>query len=178
MTMLPAWFFRFNFFLRNLCVAISSVSLVVLVVIFAWLVYGRYVMNDTPTWVEQASLVLICYIIFLGSAAGVYDGSHLGVDFIRETLPPKACYIVRLFADFMVLVFGGIMFVASLELVQFGWSTKLPMLNIPEGVRTLPMVICGALMCLFSLQHLFLALRDGRYPEKQSLEIEPRGEII
>lgn len=171
-------FTALNLFLRNLCVAISSVSLVSLVVIFAWLVFGRYVMNDTPTWVEQASLVLICYIIFLGSAAGVYDNSHLGVDFIRESLPPKMCFVARLLADFMVLIFGGIMFIASLELVQFGWSTKLPMLNIPEGIRTLPMAICGALMCLFSAQHLLMALRNGGYPKKESVDISPVGDSI
>lgn len=157
-------------FLRNLCVAICSVALVVLVVIFAWLVFGRYVLNDTPTWVEQMSLLLICYIIFLGAAAGVYDDTHLGVDFIREALPPKLRFCVRLMADLAVLVLGGIMFVAALELVQFGWATKLPMLNIPEGIRTLPMAICGALMCLFTTQRLILALMNGAYPEKKPLE--------
>ena len=164
--------------LRDLCVAICSVSLVVLVVIFAWLVYGRYVLNDTPTWVEQMSLLLICYIIFLGSAAGVYDETHLGVDFIRESLPPKLRYCIRLLADFMVLGLGGIMFFAAIELVQFGWSTKLPMLGIPEGVRTLPMAVCGALMFIFTLQRLILALHSGHYPAKVSIDTDSPGENI
>lgn len=142
----------------------------VLVVIFAWLVFGRYVLNDTPTWVEQASLLIICYIIFLGSAAGVYDDTHLGVDFIRESLPPKLRFCVRIVADLMVLVLGGIMFGAATELVKFGWSTNLAMLNIPEGLRTLPMAICGALMCMFVTLRLIRALIDGAYPEKTSAD--------
>lgn len=165
----------FTRFLRNLCVFMCSVSLVILVVIFAWLVFGRYVLNDTPTWVEQAALVLICYIIFLGSAAGVHDDTHLGVDFIRDALPPKLRFIIRIIADVMVLILGAIMLFAATELVQFGWSTNLPMLNIPEGVRTLPMAICGGLMCLFVVQRLVLALKNGSYPEKEPLEISPVG---
>ena len=35
------------------CVGVAGTGLVVLVAIFGWLVWGRYVMNDTPTWVEQ-----------------------------------------------------------------------------------------------------------------------------
>lgn len=157
-------------YLRNTCVAISSLSLVVIVVIFAWLVYGRYVANDTPTWVEQLALLLICYITFLGAAAGVHDETHLGVDFIREKLPSKIRFVVRLFADLMIIILGAIMCVAATELVRFGWSTKLPMLNIPEGVRTLPMVICGALMCLFASQRFIAAIRRGGYADKAPLE--------
>ncbi len=35
-----------------LCRFLTGVSLVVLTVIFGWLVFGRYVPNATPTWVE------------------------------------------------------------------------------------------------------------------------------
>ncbi|MBX2835907.1 MAG: TRAP transporter small permease [Gammaproteobacteria bacterium] len=160
--------------LRDLCVGISSLSLVAIVVIFAWLVFGRYVLNDTPTWVEQVALVLICYITFLGSAAGVHDDTHLGVDFIRESLPSGLRYVIHLFADASVCVLGAVMFFAASELVQFGWSTKLPMLGIPEGVRTLPMAICGALMFLFSSYRLVRALIERGYPAKSSTD--PTGE--
>ena len=35
-----------------ICTVITGVMLVVLTVIFGWLVFGRYVLNATPTWVE------------------------------------------------------------------------------------------------------------------------------
>ncbi len=38
--------------ISKLCMLLAGVSLVVMTVIFAWLVFGRYVLNDTPTWVE------------------------------------------------------------------------------------------------------------------------------
>ena len=42
------------------------------------------------------------------------------------------------------------MLVASIELVKFGWSTMLPMLNIPESFRSLSAAMCGGLVFLFA----------------------------
>lgn len=121
-----------------------------LLAIFGWLVFGRYVLNDTPTWVEQLALVLICYIVFLGAATGIRENTHLGVTFIREALPAPIRRFLRFVVDLSLAFFGFVMLMSCLELVQFGWATKIPMLDVPESVRTLPAAICGGLMFLFS----------------------------
>lgn len=136
--------------IRSCCVLLSSFAMVVLIAIFAWLVFGRYVLNETPTWVEQLALVLVCYIAFLGAAAGVKDNTHLGVSFIREAMPAPLRRSLRILAEAAMTAFGLVMFLSCLELVAFGWGTLLPMLNIPEGVRTLPAAICGGLIFLFA----------------------------
>ena len=59
--------------IAGLCTFIAGVSLVVMTTIFAWLVFGRYVLNDTPTWVEQVSLLLVMVIAFLGAAVGIHQ---------------------------------------------------------------------------------------------------------
>ena len=51
--------------IARLCLILAGAALVVMTVIFAWLVFGRYVLNDTPTWVEQVSLLLLMVISFL-----------------------------------------------------------------------------------------------------------------
>lgn len=136
--------------IRSLCVLLSSLAMVVLIAIFAWLVFGRYVLNETPTWVEQLALVLVCYIAFLGAAAGVKDNTHLGVSFIREAMPAPLRRSLRILAEAAMTAFGLVMFLSCMELVAFGWATLLPMLNIPEGIRTLPAAICGGLIFLFA----------------------------
>lgn len=135
---------------RYLCILICSCAMVVLITIFAWLVFGRYVLNETPTQVEQISLVLICYIVFLGAAAGVRDNTHLGVSFIREALPRPIRRFLRIVAELAMAGFGMVMLVSCWQLVLFGWGTLLPMLNLPEGIRTLPAAICGGLVFLFA----------------------------
>jgi hypothetical protein len=44
----------------RICIFLASVSLVFMTVFYVWLVYGRYVLNDTPTWVEQVSSIRSC----------------------------------------------------------------------------------------------------------------------
>lgn len=134
----------------TLCIWVASVALVVLIATFGWLVFGRYVMNVTPTWVEQLALLLICYIAFLGAAAGVRDNTHLGVTLFRDMLPGTAQKVLMIAIDMMLAAFGVIMLIAGIELMQFGMSSRLPMLNISEAYRTLAITSCGALVALFA----------------------------
>lgn len=135
---------------RSLCIFVSSIALVVLVTTFGWLVFGRYVLNVTPTWVEQLALLLICYIAFLGAAAGVRDDTHIGVALFRDMMPVTVQKVIMVAIDFLLAAFGAIMLIAGITLMKFGWDTALPMLEIPESFRTLAITSCGALICLFA----------------------------
>ncbi|MCF2869503.1 TRAP transporter small permease [Octadecabacter sp. G9-8] len=126
----------------------ASVALVILIVTFGWLVFGRYVLNVTPTWVEQLALLLICYIAFLGAAAGVRDDTHLGVSLFRDMLPISIQKVIIVIIDFILAGFGIIMVLAGVTLMRFGWDSYLPMLNIPESFRTLAITLCGVLIVL------------------------------
>jgi len=44
-------------------------------------------LSDTPTWVEQVSLLLVMVIAFLGAAAGVHNHTHLSVVIFRNIVP-------------------------------------------------------------------------------------------
>lgn len=131
-----------------LSIFVASVALVILVVTFGWLVFGRYVLNVTPTWVEQLALMLVCYIAFLGAAAGVREDTHLGVSLFRDMLPVSLQKIVMIAIDFILAVFGFIMFLAGVELMKFGWDSLIPMLDVPESYRTLAITTAGALIVL------------------------------
>jgi TRAP-type transport system small permease protein len=132
------------------CIFLASCAMVVLLITFGWLVFGRYVLNETPTWVEQLALVLVGYITFLGAAAGVHENSHLGVDMFRDMLGVRARTVVKIAVDAVLALFGLLMLLAAIDLMRFGWDTLLPMLNVPEGVRTFSEVCCGALIFLFA----------------------------
>ena len=82
--------------------SISSIAMVVLVSTFGWLVYGRYILNDTPTWVEQLALLLIITIAFMSSATGVKERTHLAVDIVPLMCSPRVKLILRLCCDFIL----------------------------------------------------------------------------
>lgn len=136
--------------IRALCIFVASIALVVLISTFGWLVFGRYVLNVTPTWVEQLALLLICYIAFVGAAAGVKEDTHLGVSLFRDRMPEVVQKIVLIGIDFVLAAFGAAMLIAGITLMQFGWTTLLPMLDVPESFRTLAITSCGGLVFLFA----------------------------
>ena len=133
---------------------ITGIGLVVMTAIFGWLVYGRYVLNATPTWVESYSLLLILYISFLGASIGVHKQTHLGVAVFREISPEP----VRRFFDFLshciLAGFGVLMTIYGYKLTIFKWSVDIPLINISEGIRSLPIMLSGALIFLYSIGHL------------------------
>jgi len=133
-----------------LCMLVAGIALVVIIVTFGWLVYGRYILDNTPTWVEQLSILLISYITFLGAAVGVRRNTHLSIDFIRESFPPRPRLVLRYVADLMVLAFGAVMAWQGWALVVLNIDRAIPMLDVTEAWRALPMVICGGLMVVFS----------------------------
>ena len=40
------------------------------------------------------------------------------------------------------------------QLSMFKWNTLIPMIQWPEGLRTMPLTICGGMVLLFSVGHL------------------------
>lgn len=155
--------------LTRLCQLIAGVALVAMTVMFAWLVYGRYVLNDTPTWVEQVSHLLLMVIAFLGAAAGVRQDTHLSVVLFRSAAPSAVRTVFVFITDLLMAVFGGFMFWYGLELTKFKWKTLIPLIQVPEGFRSLPLTICGALVFIFSTGHL-VRLLLGRDERKDSIE--------
>jgi TRAP-type C4-dicarboxylate transport system permease small subunit len=145
----------------RICLTVAGIQLVTLIAIFGWLVFGRYVLNDTPTWVEQAALLLVVWITFLGGAAGVWTKAHLSIDFVREMMPAPLRVPLRWIAVIGVIVFGSYRAWQGYELAAKTWQRRIPMLGIAEGWRAVPMIICGVLSVLFSIVHL-AALARGQ----------------
>jgi len=129
---------------------ISSIAMVVLVSTFGWLVFGRYVLNDTPTWVEQLALLLIITIAFMSSATGVREKTHLAVDIVPLMCGPRTKLVLSMACDFILGGFGLLMAFYANDLAQFAWYKEIPLLGIPEGVRYIPVVASGVLITLYT----------------------------
>lgn len=141
-------------FLSLVCKVLTGISLVVLTAIFGWLVFGRYVLNSTPTWVEQVSLLLIVLIGFLGASVGVHENSHLGVSIFRELCSKRIRRGFEFVSHILMAIFGVIMAVNSYELAVFKWGSEIPLIHLPEGLRVIPIMLCGVLVFLYSIGHL------------------------
>lgn len=144
--------------LSRICLIVAGTALVSMTVMFAWLVFGRYVLNDTPTWVEQVSHLLLMVIGFVGAAVGVRQDTHLSVVLFRSAVPSAIRTVFVFITDVLMAGFGAFMFWYGLQLTLFKWKTQIPLIQVSEGFRSLPLTICGALVFVFSVGHLIRLL--------------------
>lgn len=156
----------------RLCAMLSKVSLQVAVagliaVIYCVLaqVFGRYVLNNTPTWAEQTALLLILYVAMLGTAVGVRDAGHIGLESFLVLAPAKLRERMELLIHALLIAFGGVMAYFGTKLAIGQWDVPIEALGLPDGTRYIPLAICGAMMVLFSIEHV-IAIFKGT-------EVEP-----
>ncbi|ALM52601.1 TRAP transporter small permease [Halomonas huangheensis] len=140
--------------LAHLCILVAGVLLVYLIASFGWLVFGRYILNNTPTWVEQSALLCVVYITCLGAAAGVRQGTHLSIEMVREAMPAIPRLVMFHLADLFVIAFGGFMSWQGGLLVMDNLDRAIPMIGLSESWRAAPLVICGVLMVVFSVANI------------------------
>ena len=95
--------------LARAAIGVASVAMVAMVLIVAWGVFGRFVLNDTPAWAEASALLLLAWVILGAAAAGVREGFHMGFDTLRDVLPEPVGRLFRVLADLVVTVFGAAM---------------------------------------------------------------------
>ncbi|MBJ3777438.1 TRAP transporter small permease [Acuticoccus mangrovi] len=132
---------------------VAAVALFALVPMAGWLVFGRYVLNRSPTWVEATSLVLMLVVTFGVAAAATRSEEHLSIAFVRESFPPPVERVMRFVCHVVLAGFGAWMALASYENTVNTWSRPIPLLQIPEGVRHLPLLVGGFGIAVFSAIH-------------------------
>ncbi len=160
-------------FLDGICyinTVFTGIALVVLTVIFGWLVFGRYVLNATPTWVEQVALLLVVYIGFLGASTGVHKKTHLGVSVFRELSPKPVQRVFEFLSHVLLAGFALIMAVYGYKLAAFKWSAQIPLINVSEGLRALPIMLSGIFIFLYSVGHLIHFFTDKPLEVSETLE--------
>lgn len=158
----------FGGYLSKLLMLIAAVAMFSLVPMSGWLVFGRYVLNASPTWVESVSLITIVVITFGVAASAVREEEHLAINFIRESFPPRVEAVMKI-ASFALLAFFGVMMaISATELIAFGWSRLIPLLNIPDGIRHIPLLVSGIAIAFFCLIHIArLVLTWGEIPHRR-----------
>jgi len=151
---------RFCAALAKLCLQIGVVGLVLLIMAVLYQVIGRFVFNDSPTWAESGAVLLVLYVTMLGMAVGVRDAGHIGLESLLVLVPESLRLKMELLIHGLVLLFGVVMAYNCGLLAQSVWDYKIPTLGISEAFKYIPPAMAGALVALFSIEHIIALLRD------------------
>lgn len=133
---------------------LAGVGLVLMTVIVAYQVFGRYVLNRSSSWTEPGAVMLMSWFIFLGAAVGIRENYHLGFDVLLYVLPKGGKRVLRMISDIVVFGFGVGMVWYGGKLVALTWNSILPSLAISGAFDYFPVVAGGVLVCLFSAERI------------------------
>ena len=139
---------------------LSGAGLIVMTFFVGWQVFGRFVLNDSPSWTEPAALLLMSWFILLGSAVGVREGVHLGFETGLHYAPPVLRRIMLGVTEVLVIGFGATMSWFGWIMTLDTWSSNMAGLPVPQGMDYLPLAIGGMLIALFSLEKFALLIID------------------
>ncbi len=150
---------RFCAALARLCLKVGVGGLMLLIAAVLYQVIGRYILNDTPTWAESSAVLLVLYVTMLGMAVGVRDAGHIGLESLLVLVPDAIRLKMELLIHALVLSFGVVMAYNCAVLAQSVWAYKIPTLGLSEAFKYAPPAMAGALIVLFSLEHIIALIR-------------------
>ncbi|MDJ0684447.1 MAG: TRAP transporter small permease [Alphaproteobacteria bacterium] len=162
--------------LSRLALIFAAIGIVAMVVIVGWQVWGRYVLNDTPHWSERLAIFIMNWFILIGAAVGVHERFHIGLVFFKEAMPKRIQFSLEIIIHLATSGFALAMIVYGLQLAETTWSHTIPTLGLPTGLQYIPFGLSGALIILFSANHLVKLFTEGLPPDALGPDVVESGD--
>lgn len=121
---------------------VCKLVLLTMVIIISYTVFGRFILNRTPTWGEELSIFCMVWLAVLGSALAVRNGIHIRMTIIDYLIPEglkvwvhRGAYLVIMFVGFVFLFAGSALFELDKGSIigALGISRKWLALALPVG---------------------------------------------
>lgn len=142
-------------------IAIAAIALVGLVLVQSWQVFTRYVLNDSPSWTEPVTLLLLATAMGMGAAAGVHTNRHFGFYLLHDHLRPGARKLIDVLVALVIIGIGTTMAWWGAILLVDGLGIRAAGARLPQSINYLPLSAGGALMALFALNRLTQVFRPA-----------------
>ena len=111
-------------------------------------VFFRYVLNTALPWAEEADRYLFIWLSLVGAAITMRHQAHIAVDIVVRTFSPAQREWVALLTHGCVLVFLGVVFLASERVIEVTSQTRTTATDIPMSWVYLAVPIGSVLMAI------------------------------
>lgn len=141
-------------FVTNIgCVVISGIMATVVIAG----VFTRYVMQNPLVWTEEIARMAMIWTAYLGMSIVVRRRGHLGVTFFVQKFPLGLQRLVKLFNDFLIVVFLYILIVNGVKMVI---AAKIQIEPATGIIMSYPFLIVPLSGILMMIQHGLVMLVD------------------
>ena len=137
--------------LASLSIGIAAAALLGLVVVQGWQVFARYVINDSPSWTEPVTILLLATAMSFGAAAGVHSGRHFGFYLLADAMGRAVRRVVDVLACAVMVAIGAVLAWWGSMLLLSGLDVRMAGAPLPQSLPYLPLAVGGALIAVFAL---------------------------
>jgi TRAP-type C4-dicarboxylate transport system permease small subunit len=146
-----------------------------LVLVVAWQVFARQVLDDPSTWSELLGTYLFIWLGLFGSALVFGERGHIAVDFVVRKLPEKVRLVITVIVQLSILAFACLVLVWGGYLVSsLAWDQNRPGLPVNVGPLYLALPISGVLIALYTLYHLIRVLTGA----ERAVDLDAEPELL
>jgi TRAP-type C4-dicarboxylate transport system permease small subunit len=124
-------------------------------------IFFRYVIGYALSFPEELSMLLFAWLVLLAGSLGVREGFHIRLTIVTNTLPPTIRNVLARLVTLGIMVFGGVLLYSGQDLVVRTAGDLSATIRYPIEILYYPAPICGALIILHSLSHLFNLKEEG-----------------
>jgi TRAP-type C4-dicarboxylate transport system permease small subunit len=158
--------------LAGIATAIAAAALLGLVAVQGWQVIARYVLNDSPSWTEPVTLLLLSTAMSLGAAAGVHARRHFSFSLLADALGPSPRRLLQQLQALTVMLIGAMLAYWGTRLLFDGLTIPTAGVAMPESIDYLPIALGGALMTLFALVQMLAGETAAPDPDAAAAEAD------
>jgi TRAP-type C4-dicarboxylate transport system permease small subunit len=127
--------------------------------------FTRYALGSSAAWTEEIARYLLIGMVFIGASVGVVRDSHIRVDFLQRTLPPRAGRILALADGLIRTGFFACMVVLTLVLMQRIGDSPMTVVELPMNIVYAGCEVGFLAMTGRAAQRVWREWRGARTPE-------------
>lgn len=163
---------------NKVLVGAMTTLLMILTVVVSYQVFSRYV-DFVPRylWTEEVSRFCFIWVVFLGAAIAVKEGTHFTIDILPDSVPSGLRWAIEVLVLALVAVIGFVMVAGGLRFTSIG----IDRISTTSGIRLAwvyaAVPVAGLSILLFVVEkfvgiargeHARLGSREGLEPEEGS----------
>lgn len=118
----------------------------------------RYVFNNPFIWAEEVTLVMLIWYGYIIIALLVKEDKHISLEFLYLKFNTNIRNFLDVIRNFLILSFSILMIYYGMEMVGNAEGKYLPASHIPRSMLSIPLIISGLLITLYTVNHLIILL--------------------
>lgn len=139
---------------KRAVLGIAVAVLVLMVAINGLEIVGRGLFQRSFTWVQEVSIIAAMWVYFAAYAVIAKDDEYIRVDILAGVLSESARRAMTVFAHLATIVFHATVLWFAFETWKFLDLFRTSVLDWPESLFVVPIVICAADILITELIHL------------------------